>query len=80
VWLFAKDFRVPWTNNPSEQALRTPKRHQAVSGYWHTPKTLAAYLRLRSYIVSARAHGIRPLDALHMANAGRPWLPAPITP
>lgn len=80
VWLFAKDFRVPWTNNPSEQALRTPKRHQAVSGYWHTPKTLAAYLLLRSYIVSARAHSIRPLDALHMANNGRPWLPAPITP
>jgi transposase len=80
VWLFARDFRVPWTNNPSEQALRTPKRHQAVSGYWHTPKTLAAYLRLRSYIVSAHAHGIRPLDALHMASNGRPWLPAPITP
>jgi transposase len=80
VWLFTRDFRVPWTNNPSEQALRTPKRHQAVSGYWHTPKTLAAYLRVRSYLVSAAAHGIRPLNALHMINSGKPWLPVPITP
>lgn len=80
VWLFTKDFRVPWTNNPSEQALRTPKRHQTVSGYWHTPKTLAAYLRLRSYLVSARGHGIRPLDALHLINSGKPWMPVPVTP
>jgi transposase len=27
---------VPWTNNAAEQALKSPKRHQAVSGYWHT--------------------------------------------
>lgn len=31
VWLFAKNFTVPWTNNASEQALRNPKRHQTVS-------------------------------------------------
>ncbi|MBV9022738.1 MAG: IS66 family transposase, partial [Streptomycetaceae bacterium] len=59
----------------SEQALRGPKRHQAVSGYWHTPSTLGAYLRIRSYLVSARGHGIHPLDAIHCALAGNPWLP-----
>jgi transposase len=47
---------VPWTNNSSEQALKGPKRHQAVSGYWHTTTTLADYCRVRSYLVSARGH------------------------
>ncbi|SNQ50411.1 transposase [Frankia canadensis] len=77
VWLFLTDFKIPWTNNPAEQAIRLPKRHQAVSGYWHTPTTLAAYLRVRSYLVSARDHGIRAVDAIQMALAGQPWLPAP---
>ena len=65
------------SNNASEQALRGPKRHQAVSGYWHTPSTLRAYLRVRSYLVSAHGHDIRPIDAIHRALAGTPWLPTP---
>ena len=77
IWLFTTDFRIPWTNNPSEQAIRLPKRHQAVSGYWHTPTTLAAYLRVRSYLVSARDHGLRAIDAIRLALAGRPWMPVP---
>jgi hypothetical protein len=77
VWLFTRNFAVPWTNNPSEQALRGPKRHQAVSGYWHTPHTLGAYLRIRSYLLSARSHGIHPMTAIHRALAANPWLPTP---
>jgi hypothetical protein len=79
VWLFAREFQVPWTNNASEQALRGPKRHQAVSGYWHSTTTLADYCRVRSYLVSARGHGIRAIDAIHAALAGKPWLPVPVT-
>jgi hypothetical protein len=75
VWLFARNFAVPWTNNASEQALRNPKRHQAVSGYWRSTNTLRADLRVRSYLVSARGHGVRAVDAIHAALAGRPWLP-----
>ncbi len=79
VWLFAREFQVPWTNNASEQALKGPKRHQAVSGYWHSTITLAGYCRVRSYLVSARGHGIRAIDAIHAALAGQPWLPVPVT-
>jgi hypothetical protein len=79
VWLFARNFKIPWTNNASEQALKGPKRHQAVSGYWHTQATLAGYCRVRSYLVSARGHGIRATDAIHAALAGKPWLPVPAT-
>lgn len=76
IWLFTKNFAVPWTNNASEQALRNPKRHQAVSGYWHTTDTLRDDLRVRSYLASTHAHGIRAIDAIHRALTGNPWLPA----
>ena len=75
VWTFTRNLAVPWTNNSSEQALKGPKRHQAVSGYWHTLTTLADYCRGRSYLLSARNHGIRPIDAIHAALTGNPWLP-----
>jgi hypothetical protein len=78
VWLFAKNFTIPWTNNASEQALRNPKRHQAVSGYWHSTNTLRADLRIRSYLASTRSHGILAIDAIHAALSGRPWLPTPV--
>jgi transposase len=79
VWLYARNFAVPWTNNAAEQALRNPKRHQAVSGYWHTTNTLRADLRIRSYLASARGHGIRAIDAIHHALTGNPWLPTAAT-
>jgi transposase len=79
VWLFTRNFAVPWTNNASEQAIRGPKRHQAVSGYWHTLATLARYCRVRSYLVTSRNHGIQPTDAIHAALTGRPWLPVPVS-
>jgi len=66
-------------NNASEQALKSPKRHQAVSGYWHSTDTLRGYLRVRSYLASARGHGIRAIDAIHTALTGNPWLPIPAT-
>jgi transposase len=75
VWLFAQNFTIPWTNNASEQALRGPKRHQAVSGYWRTTDTLRDDLRIRSYLLSARGHGIRVIDAINYALTGNPWLP-----
>ncbi len=75
VWTFTHNLAVPWTNNASEQALKGPKRHQAVSGYWHTLTTLAHYCRGRSYLVSARNHSVRSIDAIHDALIGNPWLP-----
>jgi transposase len=77
VWLFTRNLAVPWTNNASEQALRAPKRHQAVSGYWHTLATLGADCRVRSYLTSARGHNIPAIDAIHAALAGDPWMPTP---
>jgi len=41
--------------------------------------TLANYCRGRSYLVSTRGHGIRPIDAIHAALTGNPWLPTAST-
>ena len=78
VWLFTTNFAVPWTNNASEQSLKSPKLHQKVSGYWHTLATLTRFCRVRSYLTSATNHGLRPIDAIHNALTGNPWMP-PIT-
>ena len=75
VFLFTRDFAVDWTNNVSERGAKAAKRHQAVSGYWHTLATLARWCRVRSYLDSAAAHGITAIDAIRAAIAGNPWLP-----
>jgi hypothetical protein len=75
AWLFTRDFAVPWTNNVSERGAKAAKRHQAVSGYWHTLRTLARWYRIRSYLDSATAHGITAIDAIRAAIEGKPWLP-----
>ena len=75
VWLFTRQFTVEWTSNSAERAVKGPKRHQAVFGYWHTQRTLARWCRIRSYLDSARNHGLRALDAIRAALKGKPWLP-----
>jgi transposase len=80
VWLFTREPAVDWTNNVSERGAKAAKRHQAVSGYWHTQRTLARWCRIRSYLDSATDHGLTALDAISAALAGRPWLPLPAVP
>ena len=75
VFLFTREFTVGWTNNVSERGAKAAKRHQAVSGYWHSLATLARWCRIRSYLDTAAAHGITALDAIRDALAGKPWLP-----
>jgi len=58
VFLFTREFAVSWTNNVSERGANAAKRHQAVSGYWHSLATLARWCTIRSYLDSAAAHGI----------------------
>jgi hypothetical protein len=75
VFLFTRVFAVSWTNNVSERGAKAAKRHQAVSGYWHSLATLARWCRLRSYLDTSAAHGITALDAIRAAIAGKPWPP-----
>ncbi len=75
VFLFTRDFAADWTTNVAERGAKAAKRHQAVSGYWHSLPTLARWCRLRSYLDSAAAHGTTALDAIRGALTGKPWLP-----
>jgi transposase len=75
VFLFTREFAVSWTNNVSERGAKAAKRHQAVSGYWHSLGTLARWCRLRSYLDTAAAHGVTAIDAIRTAIEGKPWLP-----
>jgi hypothetical protein len=76
VFLFTRDFAVDWTNNVSERGAKAAKRHQAVSGYWHSLATLARWCRIRGYLDTAAAHGITAIDAIRDTIAGKPWLPS----
>jgi transposase len=75
VFLFTRRFAMPFTNNVSERGAKAAKRHQAVSGYWHSLATLARWCRIRSYLDSAAAHGVTALDAVRAAIEETPWLP-----
>jgi len=71
------DTRVPFTNNQAERDLRMVKLQQKISGCWRTPAGAEAFLALRSYLSTARKHGMNPLVVLRQLFQGHPWLPAP---
>jgi transposase len=75
VWRFTADFNVPFTNNPAEQPQRMVKLQMKIGGCWRSVRTAARYTLVRSYLATARNHGIHPLDALRDALAGNPWMP-----
>ena len=73
VLYFTVDFQVEWTNNPAEQAIRMAKLQAKISGSWRSMRGLAAFCRIRSYIATAKAHGIEVFTALRDAFLGTPW-------
>ena len=75
VWLFTTRPDVPPTNNGSEAAIRGFKLAEKVQGCWRTLATLRRHCRIRSYIVSARNHGRRPIEAIRDALTHTPWMP-----
>ena len=69
------DFRVPWTSNLAEQALRHVKVHLKISGCFRTLATTQAYCRIHSYLITTRLHHVPPMQAIRDALAGRAWTP-----
>jgi hypothetical protein len=78
VWLFTTRPDVPPTNNGSESAIRGFKLAAKVQGCWRTLATLQRHCRIRSYLISARNHGRRPIDAIRDALSANPWMPPQI--
>jgi transposase len=73
---FAHDLRVPFTNNASEREIRMIKLRQKISGCMRTLAGACHFTTIRSYVATARKHGIGILDALTRLAADQPWLPA----
>ena len=60
---FATDWRVPYTNNAAEQAIRFARVKEKVSGCFRTEKGAEQFARVLSYISTAVRHGISSFDA-----------------
>lgn len=75
VLAFLYDFDVPFTNNHAEQILRMLKVRQKISGCFRTKSGAERFLRLRSYIDTARKHKLPVFQAIVDAIAGHPFIP-----
>ena len=75
VLRFATDFRVPFDNNQAERDIRMVKLQQKISGCWRTCSGAANYLRVRSYISTARKQGQNALEVLVRLLEGDVWMP-----
>jgi transposase len=72
---FARDLRVPFTNNPAEQAIRMSKLRIKISGCMRSMAGAEEFCAIRSYLATAAHHGVGALDALTTAFQGDPWIP-----
>ena len=72
---FATDLRVPMTNNLAERDVRMLKLHSKISSCFQSEDGARNFATIRSYISTARKHGVNALDVLAMLFRGDAWLP-----
>jgi hypothetical protein len=72
---YARDLRVPFTNNEAEQSIRMSKLRIKISGCMRSMTGAEEFCAIRSYLATAARHGITGLDALTRAFQGNPWIP-----
>ena len=72
---YARDLRIPFTNNAAEQAIRMSKLRIKISGCMRSMAGAQEFCAIRSYLATAARHGLSALDVLTSAFQGRPWIP-----
>ncbi|MGN1403982.1 MAG: IS66 family transposase, partial [Ruminococcus sp.] len=72
VCLFTKDFLVPFDNNQAERDIRMVKTKTKVSGCFRSEDGAKWYLRIMSYVGTAKKHGINAYTAITYALSGTP--------
>jgi transposase len=72
VLRFVSDFRVPFTNNEAERAVRMPKVKQKISGCFRRFEGAQHFCLIRSVLDTLRKQGRGMLTVLQRAFAGDP--------
>jgi transposase len=72
---FTHDELVPFDNNAAEREIRMIKLRQKVSGCLRTLAGAEQFCAIRSYLATARKHGVHFFHALVQLAEGQPWLP-----
>jgi len=67
---FMKEAAVPFTNNQGENDLRMTKVQQKISGCFRSMDGAEEFCLIRSYIVTARKHGMGASEALRILFRG----------
>jgi transposase len=77
---FMHNFAVPFDNNLAERDLRMMKVKQKISGCFRTLQGAVRFCELRSYLSTARKHGVSMFTALVDALSGYPFIPSLLHP
>ncbi len=69
---FSTDFAVPFDNNQAERDIRMVKTKTKVSGCFRSINGAKSYLKIMSYIGTAKKHGMNAYAAIREAISGNP--------
>jgi len=72
VCLFIHNFNVPFSNNLSERDIRMIKTKTKVSGCFRSLLGAENYLKIMSYVGTAKKHGKSAFKAIQQAISGNP--------
>lgn len=78
VLAFLFNLKVPFGNNQGERDLRMAKAQQKVSGTFRSWGGASLFCSIRSYISTARKHGLKAMDALIGALDENLFMPLPM--
>ena len=78
VLAFVYDFRIPFNDNQVGRVVRMIEVRQKVCGCFRTLYGAHIFCALRSYIFTARKHGLNEIDAIYNVFPDQPFIPATI--